>query len=125
MWCRRPGTRVHRGEPGPRRARHRSAVTGWSCPGVLVKGQSRLARDEREDLAHLLETDAHQEVCVAPVTLGPQDVEIRLRVAQRLRAATDLLQTIVPAPAGQRRRQLHRTERGVTFVDLQLAVQVG
>src|SRR5262249_60632688 len=40
------------------------------------------AGDQREDVADLLEAGAQEEVRVPAVALGPEDVEVRLRVAE-------------------------------------------
>ena len=64
------------------------------------------------------------ERCAA-VTFLTEDVEIRLGVPQHVSATTGLLQAVFLALAEQGRRQLHGTERRVTLVNLQFAVETG
>src|SRR5262245_18259802 len=74
---------------------------------IAVQVQVRLARNQRKDLADLLEAVAKQEMRVPPVAFGAEDVEVRLRRFERGRAARGDCQAIAAGLLGEGGRDAH------------------
>ena len=90
-----------------------------SCFRALVKIEVALARDEREDIADLLESDAEQELRIAAKALGAEDIKIRFGIAERFRPAARYLQAILIAFAAEPEQLLNsaafRLARAATY----------
>src|SRR5262245_11457713 len=97
----------------------------WSLSTLLVQVEVAFAADQREHVADLLEPGAEQDLGVASVTLRPQDVEVRLRVAERVWPLAGYRQAVAAGVLHQRRGQGHRPLRGVALVNLKFSVKTG
>src|SRR5262249_39726779 len=98
------------------------AASTWRSAGWLVQVQVCLPANEGEDLAHLLEAGAKEEIRIPAIAFRSEDVEVRLRVAEDVRALGGHLQAVRAGVFEHCGRQVNRPEGGVTLVDLKLPV---